>query len=305
MANEQQGNPEIGMQADSLEAAESKQTNQAGSENFFNALEQDVNSAIQDDNLDGAPEVTQSQRGSNMATHNDDQGSDSGEWDNNSNPYEKRYRDSSREAVKLKEQLSELEPFVPVLQAMKNDSGLVEHVRGYLQNGGAPAKSVQESLGLDEDFSFDAQDAMAAPDSDSAKVMNAHVDRIVQTRVNGMMQAEKANAQKVQTKIQRKQDEEAFKADHNMTDDQFEDFVNQAKGHKMTLSDIHKVLNSDSVGANVANATRNDMLTQMKNVRNMPTSAGGVNSQGDVSNPEGDVFDIIAGDGSDIDNLFG
>ena len=39
---ESQGNPEIGMQADSLEAAEAQQTN-TGSSDFFPRLENEVN----------------------------------------------------------------------------------------------------------------------------------------------------------------------------------------------------------------------------------------------------------------------
>ena len=43
-------------------------------------------------------------------------------------------------------------PFIPVLDAMKNDSGLVDHVRSYLTGGGKPSTTIQERLGLDEDF---------------------------------------------------------------------------------------------------------------------------------------------------------
>ena len=48
------------------------------------------------------------------------------------------------------------------------------------------------------------------------------------------------------------------------------------------------------------------MLTQMKNVRNMPTSASDSNSQGshEQSN-ESKMFDIMMGSDNDIDNLFG
>ena len=49
-----QGNPEIGMQADSLEAAEAQQSNE-GSETFFNDLENQVNGGI----IDETAEVTQ------------------------------------------------------------------------------------------------------------------------------------------------------------------------------------------------------------------------------------------------------
>ena len=195
---------------------------------------------------------------------------------------------------------------MPVLEAMKNDGGLVEHVREYLVNGGKPAQSIQEQLQLDEDFIFDQQEAMSNPDSDSAKLMNAHVDGMVQNRVQQMLKAEQQRAMQTQAIRKKKQDEEAFKQKHNMSDEQFEDFKAKAKKHTMSLDDINYLLNKDKTNANVANATKQDMLNQMKNVRNMPTSASGANSQGGKDQSvDRDVFDSILGFDNQVDNLFG
>ena len=191
---EEQGNPEIGMQEDSFESAEAM--TDTGSSDFFDQLENEVNGGIIDNT-----EVTQNQTsGSEQVTHvQHDDGSDNvKQSSNDSTDWKKRYEDSSREAVRLADQYREVEPFVPVLQAMKNDSGLVDHVRNYLVDGGKPEKSIQDHLGLEEDFMFDQQEAMTDPDSDSAKLMNAHVDRLVQGRVGQMIQAEKQRSQQVQ-----------------------------------------------------------------------------------------------------------
>ena len=106
---------------------------------------------------------------------------------------------------------------------MKNDSGLVDHVRDYLKNGGKPAKSVQEHLGLGEDFVFDAND-ITDPDSDSAKVMNAHVDTMVQQRVGQMLNVEKQRAQQIQQAQARISEEKAFMQKHNMSETDFNSF---------------------------------------------------------------------------------
>ena len=37
---------------------------------------------------------------------------------------------------------------------MKKDSGLVDTIRGYLQNGGQTPESIQNNLNLSEDFVF-------------------------------------------------------------------------------------------------------------------------------------------------------
>ena len=297
---EEQGNPEIGMQADSFEAAEAQ--TDTGSSDFFDQLENEVNGGIIDNT-----EVTQNQTsGSEQVTHvQHDDGSDNvKQSSNDSTDWKKRYEDSSREAVRLSDQYKQVEPFVPVLEAMKNDSGLVDHVRDYLKNGGQPAKSVQEQLGLDEDFVFDANE-ITDPDSDSAKVMNAHVDGLVKQRVNEMTEAEQKRAAEIQRAKVMKDQEIAFKQKHSMTDEDFENFKAQAKTHTMTLDDINYVLNKDKVAANVAQSTKKGMLNQMQNVRNMPTSASGANSQGTNKSQDREVFENILGFDDNVDNLFG
>ncbi len=271
------------------------------SEGFFEALEEDVNGIIADSNT----EATQQTVDTEQVTQQQTVGSDNVGWDDDGNPYKKRYQDSSREAVKLRERYKEVEPFVPVLEAMKNDSGLVEHVRDYLVNGGNTPKSVQEHLGLDEDFMFDANEAMTDPDSDSAKVLNAQVDKVVQHRVGQIYQAEKANAVKVQRDARQQTMERDFIKKKGMSDEQFATFKEAAQNHVLTLDDIDYLLNRDQANANVVQSTKNDMLAQMKNVRNIPTTASGANSQTEEKNPDDTLFDGILGLDGDLDNLFG
>ena len=299
MAGEQ-GNPEIGMQADSLEAAEAQ--TDSGSSDFFNQLENEVNGGIID------TEVTQNQTsGSEQVTHvqHDDGSNNVIQSSNDSTDWKKRYEDSSREAVRLSDQYREVEPFVPVLQAMKNDSGLVDHVRNYLVNGGEPEKSIQDHLGLEEDFMFDQQEAMTDPDSDSAKLMNAHVDRMVQGRVGQMIQAEKQRAQQVQQANTRVTEEQSFREKNSMSDKDFETFKAKAQEHVMTLDDVNYLLNRGQNNDNVANSVKKDMLNQMMNVRNMPTSASGANNQDPGRSESDEVFDAIKGLDDGVDNLFG
>ena len=296
------GNPEIGMSEDSFNQTPA---NPEGSQAFFEELENSVNSGIQDINT----EATQSQTsGSEQVTHAiEDNGSNNVEdQSGDGTDWQKRYTDSSREAVKWRDKFQAVEQFVPVLDAMKQDSGLVNHVREYLQGGGKPAKSIQEHLGLDEDFVFDPQEAMSDGDSDSAKLMNAHVDRMVQGRVNQMLTKEQERAQKIQHARTRVTEEEMFKKKNNMSDEEFADFKQKAQTHKMTLDDINYLLNRDTAAQNVAQSTKQDMLNQMKNVRNMPTSASGANSQGGKDqNLDRDVFESILGFDNSVDNLFG
>ena len=290
------GNPEAIPTADQAESEVF-----GSSEGFFEALEEDVNGVIADSNT----EATRQEVGTEQVTQQETVGSDNVGWDDDGNPYKKRYKDSSREAVKLRDKYKEVEPFVPVLEAMKNDSGLVEHVREYLVNGGSTPKSVQEQFGLDEDFMFDANEAMTEPDSDSAKVLNAQVDKVVKHRVGQIVQTEKANAAKMQQQASQKTMENEFREKKGMTDEQFDAFKEKAQKHVLTLEDIDYLLNRDQANANVITSAKNDMLDQMKNVRNIPTTASGANSQTEEKTPDNALFDGILGLDGDLDNLFG
>jgi len=269
------------------------------SDGFFEALEDSVNGAIQD-NYDNTAEVTQAQHsGPEQVTHTQTEQGTEGNID-----WEKRYKDSTREAQRLNAELRTLKPYVPVLNAMKKDTGLVEHVKDYFQSGGAPSKSLKERLGLGEDFEFNPQD-LEDPGSDSSKLLNAQVDTQVQQRLSTVLAKERQGMQKAQSNIRRKKDEEEFRKKHSMSSEDFRRMMGQAQRHKITLDDVYTLLNKDKVQKNVASNAKADMLTQMKNVRNIPTSASGTNSAQVDSSPDDNVFDSIVGSDGDIDNLFG
>ena len=274
------------------------------SSDFFSQLESEVNGMQTEGEVNETAEVTHANSGSNTVTHKQTAGSNGTNWDNENNPYKKRYKDSSREAMKMNDRLRELSPFMPVLDVMKKDSGLVEHVRNYLQNGGTPAGPIQNQL--PEDFQFDGHEAMTDPNSDSAKVMAAQVDNMVQQRVGQVLDVEKQQAAVTQQKFLMKKQEHDFRSKHKLSDVEFEDFKREAQSRKLTLEDVYYIVNKDRSNQNVANNAKKDMLHQMKTVRNMPTSASDSNNQGSSqASPSDNVFDAIVGSDGGIDELFG
>ena len=276
-----------------------------GSENFFDQLEGSVNGMVNDGQAQTEAEVTPSEVAPDRQPTQSQSGSNNANWDSDVNPYKKRYTDSSRESVKLNEELRTLRPFVPVLDAMKKDSGLVNHVRDYLKGGGTPSKSITERLKLKEDFEFDGNDAVKDPDSDSAKVLNAHVDTLVQARVGNMLETEKAKTRQMQHGFLKKKQEIEFKKNRNMTDEEYGVMVEKAKKYTLSLDDVHYLLNRYKTAANVAQHTKKDMLTQMKNVRDIPTSASDSNNQGQTKDANSDLFDNILDLDGGVDDLFG
>ena len=215
----------------------------------------------------------------------------------NSVDWEKRYSDSSREAKRLNNQLQDLEPYMPLLNAMKEDPNLISHVRGYFEGGGSAPVSVKERLGLDEDFVFDYDDALSDPNSQSAKLFNATVDGVVQRRLGDF-----AKQQSEQSR--RASEETSFKTKHNVSDEDYNDLMNYAKSHKLTLEDVYYLKNRDNRDNEVANNTRNEVIQQMKNVRQMPTSvASSGNAQREEKSVDDAVFDKLLAEGTGLDKL--
>ena len=210
---------------------------------------------------------------------------------------EKRYSDSSREAKRLNGQLRELEPYMPLLNAMKEDPNLINHVRDYFQGGGSAPKSVKEQLGLDEDFVFDYDEALSDPKSSSAQLFNATVDGVVQRRLGDF-----AKQQSMQSR--RASEENAFKNKYKVSNEDYSDLMDYAKSHKLTLEDVYYLKNRDNRDAQVAEGARQEIVQQMKNVRTMPPSvASAGNEQRDEKSVDDAVFDKLLSQGAGLDEL--
>ena len=280
--------------------------NNVGSErdDFFDALESNVNSMVQDETPVTEAEATPVQQGSNNVTAQAE-----GSQDADLSNMKKRYSDSSREAQNLKAQLNELQPFIPVLDAMKKDSGLIQHVRNYFEDGGDVPGNVKEQLNLDEDFEFDTDDMVSDPDSKSRKVFNTMVDGIVQKRANEILENEQSKAQDVQSKLALRQQAEEFKKRNGMTEDEFRGFIQESQqrfdGKALSFDDMYLLVNRGKHSQNVANATKSDMLKQMKNVRDIPVSQSSSNNAGSVNNPNDSLFETLLNSDGNIDELFG
>ena len=196
---------------------------------------------------------------------------------------EKRYSDSSREAKRLNTRLNELEPYMPLLNAMKEDPNLISHVRGYFEGGGTAPTNIKEQLGLDEDFVFDYDEALTDPNSSSSKLFNATVDGVVQRRLSDF-------AQKQSEQSRRATEEQSFKSKFDISQDDYKDLMDYAKSHRLTLEDVYYLKNKESRDDKVAGNARDEVIQQMKNVRSMPTS---VASSGNTPKEEKSVDDMV------------
>jgi len=260
-------------------------------DDFFEALDRKVNEGILEQ--EDEPADMQSERVEETSEMSPETNSQEHNW-------EKRYSDSSDEARRLNGRLGELEPYVPVLDAMRKDPNLVSHVRNYFEGGGSTPKTVTEQLGLNDDFIFDADEAVTDSNSDSAKVLQSTIDGVVQQRLSRFSKEQEGQANRMTA-------EKEFKTKHEMNDEEWKEFISFANSRSLSLDDIYYLKNRENRDKNVANSARKDMTEQMKRVRQKPQSAsavGGASRSDDVSQDD-QVFNSILGLDSELESMFG
>ena len=278
-----------------IEAPESTNVQNAvmdmNSEDFFETLDRQVNGAIIDE-----PSQPTSEESDNTQTspYVEVQEEVSGEVDT----LQKRYSDSSREAKRLNGKLSELEPYMPILDAMREDPNLITHVRNYFEGGGQTPQTMTEKLNLDEDFMFDADDAFSQPESDSAKVLGATIDGIVQRRLNGALQGQRVENQKLAK-------ETDFRSRHEMTDEQWSNFTEFAKSKSLELDDIYYLMNRKNRDGKIADNVRQEVHNKMREVQQQPGTLATQGSTAVEQSPDDSVFDAILGSTNELEEAFG
>ena len=276
------------------------------SDDFFSSLDQEVNGLVSEGDK---PVVEAKETPAGQDPYKAETKAPSGTLESEVNNLKKRYSDSSREAQSLRAQLNELKPFVPVLDAMKQDGGLVNHVRDYFQSGGKVNQDIKSQLKLDEDFEFDPDDMVKNQDGDSRKVFNAMVDKIVQQRIGETVA--NIDARNSEEAYNQNLDEQAraFIKKNGLTKDEFMNFVQEAQ-HKfsnegMSFEDMWLVVNKNKAAANIADSTKKDMLNQMKGVRDIPTSQSASNNAGKANSQNDNVFDALLNSDGNIEELLG
>ena len=265
-----------------------------GSEGFFEQLESDVNGQIYDDEAHSQPEQVTQQQADPQITGNEEV-----DWRGEAENLKQRYSDSSREAQRLKAELNEaqeLTKFRPLIEHLKNDPTAVDALRSHFSGQAQPQ--------FDEDFVFDAHEAVTKPDSDSAKALKQMIDVEADKKVNTRLrQVEQKNTESIQ-KQRLLNEVDRFKEKTGMSDADFDEMQNWAQTRELTLEDIYLLKNRGNVADNVANQTKQDMLRQMQSVQNIPQSASNANSAPDQRSPDDAVFDILKGMDEGAENLF-
>jgi hypothetical protein len=272
---------------------------------FFDALETQVNGAIQDAPAEQAavqepvseqvtPQVDSSSREVPQTPN----------WEDESNPYKVRYSDSSRENTKNKAELDRLKPFESLIGVMEQDAELVDMVRGYLDKGTKP--DMKQSLDLGDDFVFDMDEAISDPNSKSAQVFNTIVDQRADQKAGDRIAAERQKAQQAAQKRNLQSQTKQFVDANGMNKDEFSELSKWAQTHQLSWDDINYLKNRDKANAKIANNSKQQVLDQMKNVQSMPATASAAGGENPGERDHNDsIFDLIQKADNNLDNVFG
>ena len=281
--SEQVGNAQVAPESTNVQDAVMN-----GSSDFFESLDREVNGGI----LDEPTQPTSVQSDNTQSSPNVEvQPQDDNEV------LQKRYSDSSREAKRLNGKLKEIEPYMPILDAMREDPNLISHVRNYFEGGGQAPQSMNQQLNLDEDFVFDPDEAFQKPDSDSAKVMGATIDGIVQRRLNNVLKNQQAENAKMVKETQ-------FKQKMNMSDEEWEEFTDFAKSKSLELEDIYYLMNRKNRDSQIADSTRKEIQDKMREVQSQPSTLATQGSVPVEKSTDDNVFDTILGTDSELEKAF-
>ena len=281
--SEQVGNAQVAPESTNVQDAVMN-----GSSDFFESLDRKVNGGI----LDEPTQPTSVQSDNTQSSPNVEvQPQDDNEV------LQKRYSDSSREAKRLNGKLKEIEPYMPILDAMREDPNLISHVRNYFEGGGQAPQSMNQQLNLDEDFVFDPDEAFQKPDSDSAKVMGATIDGIVQRRLNNVLKTQQAENAKMAKETQ-------FKQKMNMSDEEWSEFTEFAKSKSLELEDIYYLMNRKNRDSQIADSTRQEIQNKMREVQSQPSTLATQGSVPVEKSTDDTVFDTILGTDSELEKAF-
>ena len=223
-------------------------------------------------------------------------------WEAEAGNLKQRYADSSREAQRLKVELdnaSQYSQYAPLINHLQNDPSAIEALKSHINGESDPIKE------FGEDFIFDGQEALTDPNSDSAKALRGMIDREADNKVNQRLSQEEHKNQQAMNEYQEQQQVQDFMQRTGMDENQMNVMQDWANSRELTIDDIHLLMNKEQSAQNIANNTKQEMLGQMKAVRNLPTSASNANSAPDERSPDDAIFDILKGMDDGAENLFG
>ena len=152
---------------------------------------------------------------------------------------------------------------------------------------------------------MDMDEAIADPNSQSAKVLDSYIDKKSEKRVNDMLHVERQKASKAAEVRRLRSQAKEFIQKNKMTEEQFKELDGWAQNHKMTWEDIYLLKNRNKVNANIANDSKQQVIDQMRSVQSAPPTASSAGGEvaGDTDHNDA-IFDLIQKADNNLESVF-
>jgi len=177
---------------------------------------------------------------------------------------EKKMGESSEAVNKLRE----LNPVLPMLEAMLSDDAFLQLAEDYFTNPTAQSEALKKQLGIGDDFVFDLNNALSDPKSDDAKVLN----KLMLARQPKQPQSSQTKTQTTQADTKA---EEEFMKKHGLSQEEYDDMMKKAQDYKITYEDIYLIMNKDKVLADAQKKGQSAVKKQVEVAQSIRKSRSG------------------------------
>ena len=196
---------------------------------------------------------------------------------------EKKLGNNSEAVAKLRE----VEPVLPLLEALINDENFLDMAERYFNDPIAQREALMKSLGIEEGYQFDLDEALSNPSSKDAKIL--------QKLQKGQT---KKSAPQQQNSTLSPEAKAEFMTKYNMDESSFNSFIDQSKTKKLTLDDVYLILNKDEIIKKAKEDATKEALANVRAQRSNAMSVGKSKSSkggSNVKSAEDTFIDALIG----------
>jgi len=194
---------------------------------------------------------------------------------------EKKLGENSEAVNKLRE----LNPVLPMLEAMLGDETFLGIAEDYFTDPQAQSEAMKKQLGIDDNFVFDLNNALSDPKSEDAKILNK------------LMQAKQPKPTQTNTQNNQQTSEEEKKRlmeKYDLSEEGYNEMMDKAAQHKITHDDIYFLMNKDKIISEAKKEAQSGVKKQMQTAQRLkkPVSAGEATNQ--QSSPEDSFMNALS-----------
>lgn len=139
---------------------------------------------------------------------------------------------------KAVEKLRELQPVLPMLEAMMSDETFLGLAEDYFTDPEKQSQALKQQLGIGDDFVFDLNNALADPKSEDAKVLN----KIMKAR-----QPKKQPKSQTENNQHNESAKKSLMEKYDLDEDGFNEMMAKARDYTISYEDIYFLLNKEKI----------------------------------------------------------